>query len=420
MEGGGAVTDTLYDSPDWAAFVDAVRATPGDDTVRLVAADWLDEHGEGDRAELIRVGCEWSRLCNEAGARMAALPAGQRVTDTPGFQEQMADPCEELAKRSMGVIRQGAARWVDRWVPDGWRVDVRTDDKRGSLDLVSGEMRRPLAFVFGKGFLERVSGPWDWWRDNADDLLRREPVRRVRFPEPLTYNLYTRACKEAGVRPEYLGYEVNLADTAAVLTKRWPQVPAGGWEIPLLPLNGGYLRNVTGSWFELPVSEAVRQLSDVSVIQRRLTDDGRIRPTADVVWQQPFVQQNPSRWAMSHWCNSDNFRPALSDDMVCRPGTAAMNSYHYALRAEGPNGWETVACDGYCGRCDNCGTAFVTRPVIRPPHDRLEWTGAMPDIDHAGTHVAIRQFDTLRDFSRSLVETAARGGVSGSEPECDR
>src|SRR4051794_586533 len=42
----------------WAA----IRANPDDDTPRLVYADWLQEHGDEDRAELIRVQCELARL----------------------------------------------------------------------------------------------------------------------------------------------------------------------------------------------------------------------------------------------------------------------------------------------------------------------------------------------------------------------
>src|SRR5262249_10339211 len=33
----------------------AIRANPDDDAVRLVYADWLEEHGDPDRAEFIRV-----------------------------------------------------------------------------------------------------------------------------------------------------------------------------------------------------------------------------------------------------------------------------------------------------------------------------------------------------------------------------
>ena len=43
---------------DREAFLRAIRANPDDDTTRLVFADWLDEHGEPERAEFIRVQCE--------------------------------------------------------------------------------------------------------------------------------------------------------------------------------------------------------------------------------------------------------------------------------------------------------------------------------------------------------------------------
>lgn len=39
------------------SFVAAVADHPGDDTTRLVFADWLDDHGESARAEYVRVAC---------------------------------------------------------------------------------------------------------------------------------------------------------------------------------------------------------------------------------------------------------------------------------------------------------------------------------------------------------------------------
>ena len=44
------------------AFLSAIRASPADDTVRLVFADWLDDRGEPERAEFIRVQCELEPL----------------------------------------------------------------------------------------------------------------------------------------------------------------------------------------------------------------------------------------------------------------------------------------------------------------------------------------------------------------------
>src|SRR5436190_8949015 len=43
-------------------FIGAILAAPSDDVPRLVYADWLDERGESDRADLIRVQCELARL----------------------------------------------------------------------------------------------------------------------------------------------------------------------------------------------------------------------------------------------------------------------------------------------------------------------------------------------------------------------
>jgi uncharacterized protein (TIGR02996 family) len=43
-------------------FLRAVLAAPDDDTPRLAFADWLDEHGEPERAEFIRVQCRLARL----------------------------------------------------------------------------------------------------------------------------------------------------------------------------------------------------------------------------------------------------------------------------------------------------------------------------------------------------------------------
>src|SRR4051812_18836685 len=58
------------------AFLSAIEADPADDTTRLVYADWLEEHGDGLRAEYIRL-----RLAVRAGERgrkrMVARVAGR-------------------------------------------------------------------------------------------------------------------------------------------------------------------------------------------------------------------------------------------------------------------------------------------------------------------------------------------------------
>lgn len=50
-----------YQLPEWELLLKAVVASPDDDLPRLVAADWLDEHGEPERAEFIRVQIELAK-----------------------------------------------------------------------------------------------------------------------------------------------------------------------------------------------------------------------------------------------------------------------------------------------------------------------------------------------------------------------
>jgi uncharacterized protein (TIGR02996 family) len=45
-----------------AGFLDAICASPDDDTDRLIYADWLDDHGDADRAAFIRAQCALARL----------------------------------------------------------------------------------------------------------------------------------------------------------------------------------------------------------------------------------------------------------------------------------------------------------------------------------------------------------------------
>ena len=46
-----------YADPEWTALLRAVVDSPADDLPRLVAADWLDERGDPERAEFIRLQC---------------------------------------------------------------------------------------------------------------------------------------------------------------------------------------------------------------------------------------------------------------------------------------------------------------------------------------------------------------------------
>jgi uncharacterized protein (TIGR02996 family) len=75
---------------EWVALLAAVRAAPDDDLPRLVAADWLDERGEPDRAEFVRLQVEAARQTHRhAGGR-----AGCRACE-------LGRRSRELVKRSL-------------------------------------------------------------------------------------------------------------------------------------------------------------------------------------------------------------------------------------------------------------------------------------------------------------------------------
>ena len=82
-------------------FLQAICEEPDDDAHRLVYADWLDDHGDADRAEFIRLQCALARMDDEDEAMkareaellrlhgeawVAELPVLPRVTWSGSFQ----------------------------------------------------------------------------------------------------------------------------------------------------------------------------------------------------------------------------------------------------------------------------------------------------------------------------------------------
>ena len=78
---------------DRDAFLSAIAAAPDDDLPRLVFADFLDEHGEAERAEFIRVQVELARLKDDGPRRTGLAFREQELLDghkaawgVPGLQ----------------------------------------------------------------------------------------------------------------------------------------------------------------------------------------------------------------------------------------------------------------------------------------------------------------------------------------------
>jgi uncharacterized protein (TIGR02996 family) len=133
------------------AFLRAICASPEDDTVRLVYADWLEEHGDAVRAEFIRLQC---RLDSED-----PFAPGRRA----------------LLRREWQLLRQHGERWI--------REDGLADMvfKPGSL------WHYPAKTRFRRGFIDRgwFLSPDDFLRA-APDLFARTPITGIALHEPYT------------------------------------------------------------------------------------------------------------------------------------------------------------------------------------------------------------------------------------------
>jgi uncharacterized protein (TIGR02996 family) len=116
-----------------ASFLQAILEEPEEDGVRLVYADWLEERGDTDRAEFIRVQCELARI----GA---------------------ADPRRrELAFRERVLLKKHERAW---------------------LGPLRGALKR---WQFRRGFLGEAHLDARKFLDHQDALFRFGPVYHVHF-----------------------------------------------------------------------------------------------------------------------------------------------------------------------------------------------------------------------------------------------
>lgn len=128
---------------DRDALLAAVLAAPDDDLPRLVYADFLDEHGDPDRAAFIR-----------SQVHLAALPPGTVPSDRRLLELRAAE--QSLLTRFRKV----------------WLAPLRLPGEPLQSPATHG--------VFRRGFVERVWMPAAWFVRRAGILFRRTPARELR------------------------------------------------------------------------------------------------------------------------------------------------------------------------------------------------------------------------------------------------
>jgi uncharacterized protein (TIGR02996 family) len=128
---------------DEDAFIQALLAAPGDTSVRLVYADWLDERGECPRAEYLRL-----------LVRMDTATTADPLTDEA--IERLRRLERQIDLRWLGLVNRGRIR--KRQQPD------KTTGARGERRRSRGEVLEAQIGVFLRQYARRskyCSGPND-------------------------------------------------------------------------------------------------------------------------------------------------------------------------------------------------------------------------------------------------------------------
>lgn len=169
--------------PERGDFVAAILAEPKDspdDTSRLAFADWLDEHGDADYAEFIRVQCQLCpspdghfHNCGNAtecpscwAVRMGGREAESPCTCDPRLRALRTREAELLNHEYDLPLGYKASRPRPRWV--GWNPEP-------------GDVRANTCWTFQRGFLHWLRIRWEDWVEHNAMLRARHPIREVQL-----------------------------------------------------------------------------------------------------------------------------------------------------------------------------------------------------------------------------------------------
>ena len=132
---------------DERAFLDAIIARPDDDTVRLVYADWLAEHGDPDRGEFIRAQIE--------------------LVNTPPDCDAVNRRRAVLFGRQAELLKKHKKAWLAPFVP----------------------FARESSFE--RGFVQALELPAKAFVERADEWAPLTPITRVKISEIPDYDRAT-------------------------------------------------------------------------------------------------------------------------------------------------------------------------------------------------------------------------------------
>jgi uncharacterized protein (TIGR02996 family) len=167
-----AARDAWCADPVCQAFIAGICADTADDAPRLILCDWLEDNGQPERAEFIRLGLEMARLGDECSRAKAFRQV---------WPDQKPHPCGDCAY--CDLLRRTEAL-VDRVhhtssIQD-WRSHSMYWGKR--KEAIEQLSKEPYCF-FRRGFVAAVTLPLATFMETAGELFRHNPIEEVRLSD---------------------------------------------------------------------------------------------------------------------------------------------------------------------------------------------------------------------------------------------
>jgi uncharacterized protein (TIGR02996 family) len=159
---------------DYLAMLRGVLAEPDDDGPRLVLSDWLEENGQPDRAEFVRLQCRIARIeATCSCGRCVKLRGGGQHTNGPCGVDRERDELPD------GRSRQAFLRCRERELLEGGESAPRNYYRwAGSVGALPAG-RDGCFWEFRRGFVEAVTCTAADWIAHGDAILARQPVREA-------------------------------------------------------------------------------------------------------------------------------------------------------------------------------------------------------------------------------------------------
>ena len=181
----------------------AIIAHPGEDTPRLVFADWCDENGDGARAAFIR---------------------------------------ESIGRKWRDTFEEGIGAYLPKIRPKNGTRLYSQSEKATFLHLAPA--LPGIAWTVRRGFAEGVTCTSERWAQCADQLIAEYPIQSVELTTPISQEWIvdrgSLIAKSSGRCPEievewFLSINNPQSTTNSIphiLRALWPSIPLDGWTVP--------------------------------------------------------------------------------------------------------------------------------------------------------------------------------------------